>query len=97
MVGEGTTSQVATKPMYQNYWAFALKPGTTKDEMVGWCHQLNGREFEQAVGVDDGQGRLACCSPWGRKESDTTEHLDWTELNWEGKVLKPMLSGVHAL
>ena len=40
--------------------------------MVEWYHQLHGREFEQAQGVDDGQGSLACCSPWGHKESDTT-------------------------
>ena len=45
--------------------------------MVGWQHQLNGHEFEQALGVDDGQGSLACCSPWGRKESDVTERLTW--------------------
>ena len=44
-----------------------------QDEMVGWHYQLNGREFEQAPGVGDGQGRLACCSLWGLKESDTTE------------------------
>ena len=44
--------------------------GMTEDEVVGWHHQLNGHEFEQAPGVDDGQGSLACCSPWGRKESD---------------------------
>ena len=43
------------------------------DEMVGWHHGLNGHEFEQAPGDDKGQGSLACCSPWGRKESDTTE------------------------
>ena len=47
--------------------------GTTKDEMVGWHHPLNGHEFEEALGVGDGQGDLACCSPWGRKELDTTE------------------------
>ena len=47
--------------------------GATEDEMVGWHHWLNGHEFEQALGVDDGQGGLACCSPWGRKELDTTE------------------------
>ena len=41
--------------------------------MVGWHHQLNGLEFEQAPGVDDGQGSLACCSPWGRKDSNMTE------------------------
>ena len=42
--------------------------GTTEDEMVGWHHWLNGHEFEQALGVGDGQGSLACCSPWGGKE-----------------------------
>ena len=47
--------------------------GMTEDEMVGWHHQLNGHEFEQALGVGNGQGSLVCCSPWGRKESDTTE------------------------
>ena len=51
--------------------------GTTEDEMVGWHHQLDGHEFEQALGVSDGQGDLACCSPWGRKESDMTERLNW--------------------
>ena len=45
----------------------------TEDEMVGWHHQLNGHEFEQAPGVDEGQRSLACRSPWGRKGSDTTE------------------------
>ena len=54
------------------------KKGTTEDEMVGWHHQLNGHEFEQAPGVGDGQGGLAYCSPWGHKESDTTEWLNWT-------------------
>ena len=48
----------------------------TEDEMVGWHHQLNGHEFEQASGVGDGQGSLVCCSPWGCKESDTTEQLN---------------------
>ena len=43
--------------------------------MVTWHHRLNGHEFEQAPGVDDGQGSLVCCSPWGRKKSDTTERL----------------------
>ena len=47
--------------------------GMIEDEMVGWHHGLDGREFEQASGVDDGEGNLLCCSPWGRKESDTTE------------------------
>ena len=44
----------------------------TEDEMVGWHHRLNGHEFEQTPGVGDGLGRLACCSPWGHKESDMT-------------------------
>ena len=47
----------------------------TEDAMVGWHHQLDGLEFEQALGVGDGQGSLAWCSPWGRKESDMTERL----------------------
>ena len=47
-----------------------------QDEMVGWHHRRNGHEFELAPGVGDGQGGLACCSPWGRKESDTTERLN---------------------
>ena len=47
----------------------------TEDEMVGWHHQLNGHVFEQALGVGDGQGSLARCSPWGHKELDTTERL----------------------
>ena len=46
------------------------------DEMVGWHHRLNGQESEQTQGDSDGQGSLACCSPWGRKESDTTERLN---------------------
>ena len=53
--------------------------GITEDEMVGWHHWLDGHEFEQALGVGDGQGGLACCSPWGHKESDTTEQPNWTE------------------
>ena len=48
--------------------------------MVGWHHQLNGHEFEQALGVGDGQGGLACYSPWGCKESDTTEQLTYNLL-----------------
>ena len=48
----------------------------TEDEMVGWHPRLNGHEFEQAQRVGDGQGGLVCCSPWGPKESDTTERLN---------------------
>ena len=47
----------------------------TEDEIAEWHHRLDGHEFEQALGVGDRQGSLACCSPWGRKESDTTEQL----------------------
>ena len=65
---------------------------TTEDEMVGWHHWLNGHEFEQALGDGDGQGGLACCSPWGHKESDTTE-----QLNWSAKTLFPKKSYVKAL
>ena len=59
-------------------WRWEEK-GTTEDKMVGWHHQLNGHEFEQASGVADGQGGLVCCSPWGLKEVDMTEWLNWTE------------------
>ena len=55
--------------------------GTTEDEMAGWHHRLDGREFEWTPGDGDGQGGLACCDSWGRKESDTTEWLNWTELS----------------
>ena len=54
--------------------------GTTEDEMAGWHHQLDGCQFEWTPGVGDGQGGLACCDSWGRKELDTTEWLNWTEL-----------------
>ena len=54
--------------------------GMTEDEMVGWHHQLDGHEFEQALGVGYGEGSLVRCSPWGHKESDTTEWPNWTEL-----------------
>ena len=51
-----------------------------KDEMAGWHHRLNGREFEWTLGVGDGQGGLACYNSWGCKESDMTERLNWTEV-----------------
>ena len=56
--------------------------GTTEDEMAGWHHQLDAHGFGWTPGVGDGQGGLACCSSWSHKESDTTEQLNWTELNW---------------
>ena len=55
----------------------------TEDEMAGWRHQLNGHEFEWTLHVGDGQGGLACCDSWGRKELDMTKQLNWTELNWK--------------
>ena len=64
--------------------------GTTKDEMVRWHYWLYGHEFEWTPGVGDGQGGLAHWSPWGRKESNMTEGLNWTELNWP-VVLNPLV------
>ena len=55
--------------------------GMTEDEMVGWHHWLDGHVFGWTPRVGDGQGGLACCGSWGHKESDTTERLNWTELN----------------
>ena len=55
--------------------------GMTEDEMVGWHHWFNGHGFEWTLGVGDGQGDLVCCDSWGRKESDTTEWLNSSELN----------------
>ena len=54
--------------------------GTTEDEMAGWHHWLDERESEWTPGVGDGQGGLVCCYSWGRKESDTTERLIWSDL-----------------
>ena len=54
--------------------------GMTADEMAGWHHRLDGHEVEWTPGVGNGQGGLVCCHSWGRKESDTTEWLNWTEL-----------------
>ena len=68
--------------------------GTTEDEMAGWHHRLNGREFEWTPGVGDGQGGLACCNSWGRKESDMTEQLNWTDPKF---FLKSDLSNPSAL
>ena len=66
--------------------------GMAEDEMFGWHHWLNGHEFEQAPGVGDGQ---VCCSPWGRKELDTTEWLNWTELMSHEEWIKERTA--HAL
>ena len=66
-------------------WGLEEK-GTTEDEMAGWHHQLNGHEFDWTPGVGDGQGGLVCCDSWGRKESDTTERLNWTD-NVSGEMM----------
>ena len=63
--------------------------GTTEDEMAGWHHRLDGREFEWTPGVGDGQGGLACCDLWGHKESDMTEWLNWTKLKELRKDNRP--------
>ena len=67
--------------------------GMTEDEMAGWHHLLNGHEFEWTPGVGDRQGGMTCCSSWGRKESDTTEQLNWTELEvytfWPPSLISP--------
>ena len=63
--------------------------GKTEDEMVGWHHWLDGHESEQTLGVGDGQGSLACYSPWGHKELDVTEQLNWTE--WVYTTIKCIL------
>jgi len=59
---------------------------TTEDEMAGWNHWLDGREFEWTPGVGDGQEGLACCDSWGCKESDMTERLNWTKMDWNGWI-----------
>ena len=84
-------------PSYEKSWLIWKHPGkdsgqeekgTTEDEMVGWHHPLNGHGFGWTLGVVDGQGGLACCSSWGRKESNTTEWLNWTELIISGNFFK---------
>ena len=80
-------------PPYVKSWLIGKDPdagrdwgqeekGTIEDEMAGWHHWLDGHKFEWTPGAGDGQGGLVCCDSWGRKESDMTEWLNWTELNW---------------
>ena len=64
--------------------------------MVGWDHRLDGHEFEQALGVGYVQGSLACCSPWGRKESDTTERLDGAGLILASTLLPALANRITA-
>ena len=78
-------------PPYAKNWLIGKDPdsgkswrqeekGMRKDEVVGWHHWLDAHEFEQAPGVGDRQGNLACCSLWSRKESDMTERLNWSQM-----------------
>ena len=70
--------------------------GMTEDEMFGWHHQLDGHGFGWTPGVGDGQGGLACCGSWGRKELDTTEQLNWAELehpSWQESLYLPGIFG----
>ena len=70
--------------------------GMTEDKVVGWHHRFEGHEFEQAPGVGDGQGSLVCCSPWGHKDSDMTEQLNWlTDPVTESEVKVKSLSSVR--
>ena len=71
-------------PDARKEWRWEEK-GMIEDEMAGWHHWLDGHEFEQALGVGDGQGSPACCSPWDPKESNMTEWLNWTDWTWEGR------------
>ena len=66
--------------------------GMTEGEMAGWHHRLDGHEFEQAPGVDDGQGSLTCCSPWSQKESDMTEQLKWKKIKSHFQISKLVLA-----
>ena len=66
-------SQLIGKDLDAGKYSGQEEKGTTEDEMVGWHYRLNGHEFEQAPGDGEGQGSLACCCPWDRKELDTTE------------------------
>ena len=88
----GKTDAETETPITLEEWLISKDPdpekdwkpeekGMTENEMVGWHHWLDGHEFEQALGLGDGQGSLVCCSPWGHKESDTFERLNWMELN----------------
>ena len=67
----------------------------TEDEMVGWHHRPNGHGFGWTMGVGDGQGGLACCSLWCRRESDTTERLNWTELKNVNRCSAFLRAGVR--
>ena len=79
---EAKSQLIGKDPAVGKDWMQKEK-GTTEDEMVGWCHRLDGREFEQAPGVGDGQGGLACCSPWGCKQTGLS---DWRTRNRDWRI-----------
>ena len=92
-------------PLHAKSWLIGKDPdagrdwgqeekGMTEDEMAGCHHRLDGHEFEWTLGVGNVQGGLACCDSWGRKESDTTERLNWTELKWTLAMGKLILNEV---
>ena len=78
-----------TDPDAGKHWRQEEK-GMTENVMVGWHHRLDGHEFEQVLSVGDGQGSLACCSPWGCKELDMTERLSWTGRKSELQIPIPI-------
>ena len=69
-------SQLIGKDLDAGKYSGQEEKGTTEDEMVGWHYRLNGHEFEQALRDSEGQGNMVCCSPWGRKDSDTAWQLN---------------------
>ena len=73
------------------------KKGMTEDEMVGWHHWLDGHEFEQALGVGDGEGSLECCGLWGSKELDMNKWLNWTELSIPLYICSTTSLSIHLL
>ena len=77
----------------------AGREGDEEDEMVGWHHRFNGHVFEQALGDSQGQRRLECCSPWSRKELDTTEQLNkyYIKINGEIKKQKTAITDMSLL
>ena len=87
---------IGKNPDARKHWRQEEK-GMTEDEIVGWHHRRDGHEFEQAPGVGDGQGSLECCSPWGHRESDTTEQLNWTDLKWSVTASSFFFATPHSL
>ena len=75
---DGKNWLIGKDPEAEKDWRQEEK-GTTENQMTGWFHQLNGYELEQAPGDGEGQESMACCSPWGCRESDMTERLNWTD------------------